>query len=41
MAQRVCAGKCEPVIADKRVHANQYHFTADFAEYLSGTLGRR
>jgi hypothetical protein len=34
----VCADKCEPVIADFRVYRNSYHFSATYADYLTGAL---
>jgi hypothetical protein len=36
--QWVCADRCEPVIADTGVYANQYHFTHSYAVYLTGAL---
>jgi hypothetical protein len=33
-----CAAKCEPVIDNKRVYFNQYHFGAIYTAYLSSVL---
>ncbi|WP_263994099.1 acyltransferase family protein [Mycobacterium yunnanensis] len=35
----VCAHRCEPVIAGKRVYANEFDLTSDYADYLTGALG--
>ncbi len=35
----VCAARCEPVIAGRRVYSNQYHFTQSYTVYLQGALG--
>jgi hypothetical protein len=34
----VCADRCEPVIADKLVYRNEYHFSRTYALYLTGAL---
>ena len=34
----VCAEKCQPVIADNIVYYNPYHFTKEYADYLSGAV---
>jgi hypothetical protein len=34
----VCAEKCEPVISDMVVYYNPYHFTKEYADYLSGAM---
>jgi hypothetical protein len=34
----VCAEKCEPVISDIVVYYNPYHFTKEYADYLSGAV---
>jgi SGNH domain (fused to AT3 domains) len=33
-----CAAKCEPIIGTYLVYLNEYHMTAAYAQYLSGTL---
>jgi hypothetical protein len=35
----VCADRCEPVIGDKVVYFNQYHFTGSYAASLTGAVG--
>ncbi len=35
----VCAKECEPVIAGRRVYADQFHFTVDYGDYLAGAVG--
>jgi hypothetical protein len=34
----ICAARCEPVIADKRVYINEFHLTGPYAVYLTGAL---
>jgi hypothetical protein len=34
----ICGDRCEPVIADKIVFTNQFHFTQSYAVYLTGAL---
>jgi SGNH domain (fused to AT3 domains) len=35
----VCADRCEPVIADKRVYDTRFNFTKSYAVYLTGAVG--
>ena len=35
----VCAVRCEPVIANKRVYQDRFHLTESYAVYLTGAVG--
>jgi peptidoglycan/LPS O-acetylase OafA/YrhL len=35
----VCSDRCEPVIADKRVYNDRFHFSKSYAAYLTGAIG--
>ncbi len=36
--QWVCADRCEPVIADRRVYQDRFHFTNSYTKYLTGAV---
>jgi hypothetical protein len=35
----VCAARCEPVIANKRVYGDPFHFSNSYVVYLTGAVG--